>query len=293
LPDGPHNLLARQDYLTVSHYEAAACALRHIAVDKIRFTGGEPTLRKDLPAIVRAFSKKISVPLGITTNGLGFFAMKDALVDAGLSAITFHLDTLKENRYRALMGRGSVQKVKTAIALAKRMDLLVKINVVVQKALNDDELVDFLYFSRAHDVEVRFIEQMNTGFARAHVARTFMSGKEILAAIASSTPIKERQRKDPSAPAEQFYAEELALVFGLIASDTRPFCQACNRLRINADGTIRTCLYEPVGIDVGFGKPLGEDELRKNILAAIAMKRSFHPASNLARRDFAMAQIGG
>ena len=293
LPDGPQNLLPKVNYLTVKHYEAAASALRHIAIDKVRFTGGEPTLRKDLPNIVGAFAKRMSSTLALTTNGLGFLAMKDALVDAGMSSATFHLDTLREERYPSLMGRGSVQRVLSAIDGAQSLGLLVKINVVVQKGLNDDELNNFLLFSRAQGVEVRFIEQMNTGSARSHVARTFISGKEILERVALSTPITDLPRKSQFAPAEQFYADDLGVSFGLIASDTRPFCTFCNRLRLNADGSMRTCLYEPSGHDVGFTKDLSEDELKQNILAVIAKKRSFHPAIHEPGRDFAMAQIGG
>jgi cyclic pyranopterin phosphate synthase len=200
---------------------------------------------------------------------------------------------LREERYAALMGRGSVRAVLAAIEEAQAAGLLVKINVVVQRGLNDDELCDFLQFSRAHAIEIRFIEQMNTGSARAHVARTFMSGADILAHLARVMTIKESKRIDPSAPAEQHYAEELGVMFGLIASDTRPFCTNCNRLRINADGRVRTCLYEPGGIDIGITKGLCTAELMRNIRTAIASKRSFHPAVNLVRTDFAMAEIGG
>lgn len=293
LPNGPHHLVPRHNYLSVAHYERAARILSRIAIDKLRFTGGEPLLRKDLPGIIGAFARHLNKPLAVTTNGLLFLGMHHALRDAGLSGVTFHLDTLKEERYQTLMGKGTVHTVREAMDAARASALVVKINVVVQKGVNDDELVDFLHFSRSHGIEVRFIEQMNTGLARDYVAQTFMSGEAILARIAKATPITEHARLVSSTPAERHRADDIGVDFGLIASDTRPFCGACNRLRMSADGRMRTCLYESGGVDVGFMGELGDDAILANICDVIAHKRSFHPSQKIARVDFAMAQIGG
>ncbi len=121
--------------------------------------------------------------------------------------------------------------------------------MVVQKSRNDDELMDFLEFSKASGVEVRFIEMMNTGSATDFVKRHFLSGKEILKNLeiqAGSTKLSRAQASDP---AERFYSSKLGLIFGLIASDTRPFCSDCNRLRLSADGKLFT--YNPRGVDLG------------------------------------------
>lgn len=293
LPDGPKNLLHRRNLLTNFQYQKIAKALAPLAIEKVRFTGGEPLLRQDLPAIIEAFSS-LQVPMALTTNGLRFLAMKDGLLKSGLSAITFHLDTLKEERYRHLMGHGSVHSVLLAIESA-RSDLAVKINVVVQRGLNDDEMVDFLHLSRKISVEVRFIEQMNTGSAKDHVQKTFLSGQDILARLGHHTRILVLDRLYPSAPAERFWAPDMGVEFGLIASDTRPFCHHCNRLRLSADGRLRTCLYEPVGHDLGFSPNAlpSDDVLLANITRVVKQKMSFHPALRKARTDFSMSQVGG
>ncbi len=293
LPDGPQHLLGKQHYLSADHYRAFASALTSFSIHKIRFTGGEPLLRKDLPNIVRAFAETLSCPLALTTNGLRFVVLKDALIDAGLTAVTFHLDTLREQRYQRLMGRGSVAVVVDAMRAASERKLQVKLNVVVQKGLNDDEIVEFLKFSATTGIQVRFIEQMNTGSARLHVEHTFLSGTDILGRIQAFSAITQLPRKDASTPAERWLCDELKIEFGLIASDTRPFCADCNRLRLNADGRMRTCLYEPNGFDIGLSRDVAELDLTRAIRDVIAKKRSFHPGANAPRVDFAMAQIGG
>ncbi len=292
LPDGKLNPLKKHQWLSIAQYQKVAEALWHLPIDRIRFTGGEPLLRKDLPAIIAVFAKKFAVPLAVTTNGLRFITMQSDLVGAGLSAVTFHLDTLKQEKYPLLMGQGEVATVINAMKAAQDAGLLVKINVVVQKGLNDDELVDFLFFSKTHDVEIRFIEQMNTGSARKFVAETFMSGREILDRCARSTNVIELSRRHRSAPAERFLAEDIGVEFGLIASDTRPFCDNCDRLRLSANGRMRSCLYEPMGQSLEL-ETLSDEELMRHIKATVAAKRSFHPALKSMRADFSMADVGG
>jgi cyclic pyranopterin phosphate synthase len=143
-------------------------------------------------------------------------------------------------------------------------------------------------------VEIRFIEQMNTGSAKAHVAKTFMSGSDILNRIDRFTKITQLPRHSPHDPAERFFAMDLGVSFGLIASDTRPFCHNCNRLRLSADGRIRTCLYEPNGHEIGLvDLSLSDTQVLANLRHIISKKQSFHPALNQSGLDFSMAQVGG
>lgn len=293
LPPPPRSPFAitKESWLTPSQYALIARALLPLGIEKIRFTGGEPLLRKELPAIIAAFAQSgLTKHLALTTNGLRFFAQREALLDSGLRSITFHFDTLDEARYPHIMGNGSLADVHKALFAARSAGFLVKVNVVVQKGVNDDELWNFLLWSKLHDVEVRFIELMNTGSAKDYVKKTFISGEQILARIAQQSEIRVVGRNPPSAPAEQFYVEELGISFGLIASDTRPFCQACNRLRLSADGRMRTCLYEPLGSRLTSNDT---DHLLKEIQAIVARKTSFHPSLRRLRQDFSMAQIGG
>ncbi len=291
LPDGPKNILPKSDWLTIEQYQKISLALKSFNIQKVRFTGGEPLLRPQLASIIEVFAKNIPQSvLSLTTNGLKFLPIKEDLKRAGLKNLNFHLDTLDKNNYRRLMGQGSVDQVLTAIDEALALGFFTKINVVVQKGRNDHELRDFLKLSKKLNVEVRFIELMNTGSAKQYVQNTFLSGQDILTAIGGQEIIS-LGRKKPSDPAEIFWAKELDVKFGLIASDTKPFCQNCDRLRLSPNGELRTCLYQPVGQKIPHW--LSIDEMTKSIKDIILMKSSYHPALKKDRRDFSMSQMGG
>jgi GTP 3',8-cyclase len=291
LPHGAVSTMAKATWLTIEQYEKIACALKPLGIEKIRFTGGEPLLRSDLPQITQVFAQTYpGIELAITTNGLRFSLMKADLIKAGLTAATFHLDTLKAERYPTVMGRGDIAVVHQAVLLALESGLRVKINMVVQHGVNDDEIIDFLLYSQTVGVEVRFIELMNTGSAKDYVQKTFMSGQQIVALIERHTKVIPVARAQKSAPAEQFLAPDLGITFGLIASDTRPFCADCNRLRLSANGFLRTCLYEPVGHKLA---TINEDALLSNIERIVAEKTSFHPNLKKDRQNFSMSHVGG
>lgn len=289
----PDNHQKKQSWLSIAQYHKLAKIFSRLVIDKIRFTGGEPLLRKELPEIISAFREHVpSAKLALTTNGLAFKKRALALKEAGLRHITFHLDSLKEERYRALMGPGSVAQVLASVEQAQGLDMKVKLNMVVQKSRNDDELIDFLKFSKFHGVEVRFIEMMNTGSAADFVKKHFLSGKKILADLKEQAGQMELARAHLSDPAERFYASKLGVGFGLIASDTRPFCSDCNRLRLSADGRLLTCLYDPAGLDLGVDGD--QEEIFERLMNKIAAKESFHPAQKKPlRRLFSMSQTGG
>lgn len=247
-------------------------------------------MRRELPSIVEIFRNDFkNAKVAITTNGLRFAEQASLLKNTGVDQITFHLDSLDQNKYRQHMGNGSVINIIEAIQLAKHLGFFVKLNMVVQKGINDDELGSFLWFSKEHNIPVRFIELMDTGSAKEHVQKHFMSGKEILLAINNTFPIISRGRTDIHSPAEEFYASVLDIAFGLIASDTRPFCENCNRLRLSADGHLRGCLYETQGL------PLIEhpEEMANLIRIKTLQKESFHPLQRKNRPNFSMAHIGG
>lgn len=284
-------LIKKTSWLTLAQYEGIAQALKPFGIHKVRFTGGEPLLRSELSAIVQIFSTALSgVECAITTNGLRFIPLKHALLEAGITAITFHIDTLRPERYGLLMGDGELSVVLKSLEHAQKLGINVKLNVVMQKGVNDDEIRDFLLFSKQYGVVVRFIELMNTGSAQEYVRDTFMSGEDILHEVSQHWTISPVGRPDAHAPAELFLAHELGLQFGLIASDTRPFCQACNRLRLSADGHLRTCLYEPQGYKLDCSQGLS---LYEQIAAVVSQKTSFHPLNRKERQNFSMAQIGG
>ncbi|MFZ9889182.1 MAG: radical SAM protein, partial [Myxococcota bacterium] len=156
--------------LRPADYAVLARAFAEVGVDKVRFTGGEPLLREDIVDVVIAFKAGLpAAQLALTTNGLRLPLYAEALAQAGLSRVTVHLDTLRVDRYPVLMGRGDPADVLAQAERAVALFAEVKLNVVVQRGLNDDELLDFLALSRRTGIEVRFIELMDTGSAHAHV----------------------------------------------------------------------------------------------------------------------------
>jgi cyclic pyranopterin phosphate synthase len=213
------------------------------------------------------------------------------LKSSGLTGATFHLDTLRHERYAAVMGPGDAKKVFKALEKAASLGFYVKINVVVQKGINDDEIWDFLLFSKEIGIEVRFIELMDTGSAKDFVKKAFITGEEILNIIRHYTPVRPMCRQNPQTPAEQFRAEEIGIIFGLIASDTRPFCNQCNRLRLSASGSLRTCLYEPQGQKLDLSQ--STDALFRQMHALASGKESFHPLVQKNKEAFSMSNIGG
>jgi cyclic pyranopterin phosphate synthase len=256
----------------------------------VRFTGGEPLLRDDLAEVVAAFRRGLpQVPLAVTTNGAMLPAQLSTLVRAGLTSATVHLDSLWPDRYRALMGGGELSFALRGVAVAKERLGQVKVNVVVQRGRNDDELEDFLEWSAREAVEVRFIELMNTGSATDYTRAHFVPGAEVVQKL-KAEPLPRRSPQDPAA----LYRAR-GVTFGVIASDTAPFCSACNRLRLSPAGVLRGCLYAPGGFDLGalLRRDAEVRELRSALRLALAAKRSHHPSQPLEREPFSMAAVGG
>lgn len=280
--------------LRPAQYAVLAHAFAAVGVDKVRFTGGEPLLREDIVEVVTAFRAGLpNAHLALTTNGLRLDAVAEALAAAGLSRVTVHLDTLQRDRYPHLMGRGDPAQVIEQAERALALYAEVKLNVVVQRGLNDDELLDFLALSRRTGLEVRFIELMDTGSAHAHVEQTFLSGRDIVARIAASRQISPVPRRRASDPARLFRCDDDGTIFGLIASDTEPFCDACDRLRLTADGRLRGCLYEAGGVRLLEALAAGPAAVADKIREGLDEKRPHHPSVMSTRVPFSMADVGG
>ncbi len=223
----------------------------------------------------------------MTTNGTRLLEQATSLRAAGIDRATVHLDTLRRDRQEALMGKGSPEQVQEGIAVARRTFDEVKLNVVVQRGRNDDELAGFLRWSARTGVQVRFIELMRTGSANDVVDDVFMAGREVVQRLGP------RPRREASDPAALF--ERDGVIFGVIASDTESFCSTCDRLRLTADGRLRGCLYESGGVPLGEALRCGasRDDVAALFSAGVNGKRSFHPSTTETRVPFSMADVGG
>lgn len=281
-----------REQLTADDYRLLAPLFGAAGVNRVRFTGGEPLLRSELCDVVAAFREGLpAATLSLTTNGQRLRGLLPGLVRAGLRRATVHVDSLDPARYRALMGDGDVEDVLATVLEARAALEQVKLNVVVQRGRNDDELCAFLAWSARHGVEVRFIELMNTGSADAYAREAFVPGRQILARCGQVTPLLRRAPSDPAA----LYRTAEGVTFGIIASGTEPFCAACDRLRLTSSGLLRGCLYQAGGVPLGAAVKRGAEQaqLRSMIGAAWSAKRSHHPQLAAPRTPFSMADAGG
>ena len=260
MPEEEYAWLAREDILTFEEIAKLVGVFTGLGVDKVRLTGGEPLLRTDLPKLVTWLAANPRLrDLAITTNGVLLAEQAGALRAAGLTRVTVSLDTLRPERFKALTRRDTHPLVLEGIGAASRMGWPgLKIDTVVVRGVNDDELVDLVEFGRQVGAEVRFIEYMDVGGATGWSMDQVVSRAEMLAAL-------ERRygRIDPvidsdSAPADRFRLSDGA-VFGIISSTTQPFCRSCDRSRLTADGLWYRCLYATRGIDLGQALRAGAD----------------------------------
>lgn len=251
MPEKEYVWLPRRDLLTYEEIGTLVESLVGIGIDKVRLTGGEPLARADLPVLVRVLAGKAGLrDLALTTNGVLLAEHAADLRAAGLGRLTVSLDTLRPDRFRALTGRDSHVRVLTGIdaALAAGLGPL-KIDTVVLRGQNDDELPALLAFGRKIGAEVRFIEYMDVGGATRWSSGAVVSRDEILAAIARVHGPIDLAGPRGSAPAERFLLRD-GTSFGIIASVTAPFCRACDRARLTADGVWYQCLYARSGVDL-------------------------------------------
>jgi cyclic pyranopterin phosphate synthase len=253
MPEEEYVWLPRASLLTFEEIARLTRVFTGLGVTKVRLTGGEPLLRHELPALVRLLRDNASVrDLALTTNGVLLAKHAAALRAAGLSRVTVSLDTLRPERMEEFARSARHADVLLGIAAARAAGFeRLKLNTVVVRGFNDDEIVDLIEFGRAHAAEVRFIEYMDVGGATHWTAEQVVSQREMLerltARYESVTPV--RDDADPRAPAERFRLPD-GTTFGVIASVTAPFCASCDRSRLTADGTWFLCLYAERGVDL-------------------------------------------
>lgn len=251
MPEPDYAWLPRENLLTFEEIGALLDVFTGLGVDRVRITGGEPLLRRNLPDLIERLASRPAVrDLALTTNGVLLRAQARALRSAGLHRITVSLDTLRHDRFRALARFDELDAVLAGIEAAASVGFdALKIDTVVIRGANDDELSDLIQFGKRVGAEVRFIEYMDVGGATLWSPDVVVSRREILAQLETMYGSIEAIGERSSAPAERFRLAD-GTTFGIIASTTEPFCAACDRSRLTADGLWLLCLYAHGGLDL-------------------------------------------
>jgi cyclic pyranopterin phosphate synthase len=267
MPEEEYAWLPRADILTFEETARLVDVFADLGVDKLRLTGGEPLLRKDLAHLVKMIAAEPRIrEIAITTNGILLAPEAQTLRDAGIHRVTVSLDTLRPDRFRALTRRDSFGQVLEGIETVRRLGWAgFKLDTVVMRGVNDDELADLIEFARKVGAEIRFIEYMDVGGATRWSMDRVVSRAEMLDRLAARYGPVEALVEESSAPADRFRLPD-GLTFGIISSTTAPFCSSCDRSRLTADGQWILCLYATAGLDLR--KPL-RDGASKGELAAL------------------------
>jgi GTP 3',8-cyclase len=296
MPSEGMDWLPRQELLTYEEIERIATVLVHrYGIESIRLTGGEPTVRAHLPVLVAKLTS-LGVDLALTTNGATLRLLAHDLADAGLRRVNISLDTLRPDRFRDLTRRDDLERVLDGIDAAVEAGLHpVKLNVVLVRGVNDDEIVDLARFGRERGVTVRFIEFMPLDAEEGWRPDLVVTQDEVVAAIGAVWPLEAVDRGH--APAERFRYLDGTGEVGVIPSVTRPFCGDCDRIRLTAEGGLRSCLFAVDEVDLrAVVRDGGTDQaLAAEIERCIAAKGPGHAIGQVhfIRPRKSMSQIGG
>jgi molybdenum cofactor biosynthesis protein A, bacterial len=270
-----------------------------LGIHKIRLTGGEPLLRNDVEVLVARIAKIPGIEdLAMTTNGFLFPEKARKLRDAGLRRISFSLDSLDAANFKKITGRDGLQEVLTSIKLAKDLGFHpVKVNAVVIRDINDHEIIALAEFAREHNLSFRFIEFMPLDSARAWLKEMVVSGREILERLQERFSLKAVRSENLSETATRWAFEDGRGEIGVIAPVSEPFCGHCNRIRMTADGKIRTCLFSVTEHDLRslLREGSSDEEIAKWLKGVVWQKEERH---HIGEADFvpasrSMSCIGG
>jgi GTP 3',8-cyclase len=251
MPEEGYVWLPSSQILAFDEIVGLTAAFADLGVSRLRLTGGEPLLRGRLPRLVSMLSDVGGIDdLALTTNGTQLEQLADDLHEAGLHRVTVSLDSLQPERFASLTGRDVLMAVTRGLRRACDVGFqTVKINTVVMRGFNDDELVDMLDFARELGAELRFIEYMDVGGATHWTQSAVVPRQQILERLRQHYGEITAEPKQDNAPADRFVLPD-GTRFGVIASVTEPFCSHCDRSRVTADGMWYTCLYANAGIDL-------------------------------------------
>jgi cyclic pyranopterin phosphate synthase len=251
MPEEEYVWLPRAEILHFEEISRLVDVFIELGVDKVRLTGGEPLLRRDLPALIKPLAVKPGLrDLAITTNGVLLADHAKSLRDAGLHRVTVSLDTLHPSRFAALTRRTTHAQVLEGIAAVARAGFTdTRLDTVVMRGVNDDEIVALIEFAKTVPAEIRFIEYMDVGGATQWSMDKVVTRREILEVVRRHYGTVEEIVEVSTAPADRYRLSD-GTTFGIISSTTAPFCADCDRSRLTADGMWYLCLYATRGTDL-------------------------------------------
>lgn len=279
----------------ITHFVRVAAPL---GIDKVRLTGGEPLVRKDLHKLVRLLAAVPGITdIGLTTNGILLADQAQPLFDAGLRRLNVSLDTLDPGRFHSLTRRDGVDRVLAGLEAAKRVGFApIKVNAVAIRGFAEHDVIPLARYSREYGFELRFIEYMPIGAEAWEREKVFFAG-EILEMIGREVGELVPANSDPTAPAADYAYADGSGTVGVIASVSRPFCRSCNRLRLTADGKLRNCLFALDETDVkGLLRPAPADATIADTIRRVVWAKWEGHEINTARfvkPDRTMHAIGG
>ena len=277
MPEDNVNYVAREEILSFEEIERFVRVAISLGVTKLRITGGEPLVRKDLPVLIRKLASLEGIKdLALTTNGVLLARQAEALYEAGLRRLNVHVDTLDRERFLRITRRDDLPKVLEGLETARRIGFgPIKINAVAVKNLVEPDIVPLVRFGREHGYEVRFIEFMPLDAQGLWSRKEVLPASEIIETLSREIcPLIEIPDRDPRAPATEYrFADGIGRV-GVVASVTQPFCLNCNRIRLTSDGKLRYCLFAIEETDVKgllrSGAP--DEEIAATIRATVQKK---------------------
>jgi len=296
MPEEEYVWLPREDILHFGEMAALTDVFLDLGVDKVRLTGGEPLLRRDLPRFVTMLATKPRIrDLAMTTNGVLLAEHATALKAAGLHRVTVSLDTLDPQRFARLTRRTTHAQVLEGIAsLAPAGFTGTKLDTVVMRDVNGDELVELIEYGRTVPAEVRFIEYMDVGGATRWSMDKVVSRAEMVKSLERRYGRIEPVVEESTAPADRYRLAD-GTIFGIISSTTEPFCASCDRSRLTADGVFYLCLYAQQGVDLRgpLRRGASRDELGALITGAWRRRTDRGAEERLRLRDRSpLVQIG-
>ncbi|MGC1273545.1 MAG: GTP 3',8-cyclase MoaA [Planctomycetaceae bacterium] len=290
--------LPKPELLAYEEIERIVRIAASLGVTKVRLTGGEPLVRRDLSVLVENLAAITGLSLGLTTNGVLLAEAAQPLFDAGLRRINVSLDALDPVIFRKVTRRDGYEKVLEGIEAAKRVGFeSIKINAVAVRGLTEDQLVPFGRFARESGCEVRFIEYMPLDADQAWERGKVLFADEILTALADGIRPLVPIGGDGHSPATEYVFDDGVGRIGIIASISRPFCESCNRFRLTSDGKARACLFSLEETDVRslLRNDGSDDEIAEALIACVAGKWEGHEinTSRFLYPERAMYSIGG